>query len=311
MKSFRYIGIWLLSLWFISSPVRAQSYDKGLEAFELGEYSKAYKALGKAEKKAKAKDDKAKILALMAAASLKMGKSSKAKKLFGRALKLDPDVELDSLVSKDKKVKKMFASVKDDAGGDSGDEEADDEGGKKDRKKKGKKSSVSAITYVLPFGVNEFVQGKYVPAAIFGAGQAGGLFFFVYSKSEADKADTQAAEAIKNAAAANKQTDPEFLKYLDENEVFVAAQRQQQTIGLALFGISYAVSVLDAAFGFLGGGNSSSASLDGGSGATRVADIGSVLSAPLARQWEYDLLLLPTPGASTTPLLGLSFKTEF
>lgn len=310
MRKNLHIGIWLFSLWFMASPLWAQTYDKGLEAFELGEYSKAYKALGKAEKKTKDKGDKAKILALMAASSLKMGKSAKAKKLFGRALKLDPEVELDSLVAKDKKVKKMFAAAKDDAGGDDeGDSEDGDEDDRKDKKKKGKKSSVSPITYVLPFGINEFMQDKLVPAAIFGAGQAGGLFFFVYSKSEADKADSAAAQAITNAKAAGKENDAEFLKYLDENEAYVNSSRQQATIGLALFGVSYAVSVLDAAFGFLGDGGKSSASLESDRGGLKVAGMQTTLEVPTLKSWEYDLMLLPGP--THLPVLTLSLKTEF
>ena len=57
--------IWLFGGWLlISGSAFADGYNKGLDAFRDGEYSKAYKILSGVVKKAKDKSDKAEAMAL-------------------------------------------------------------------------------------------------------------------------------------------------------------------------------------------------------------------------------------------------------
>jgi hypothetical protein len=239
--------IWLFGGWLLmSGQAYANGYNKGLEAFRDGEYSKAYKILSGVVKKVKDKSDKAEAMALMGAAAAKMGKKSKAESLFAKALKLDPDVSLSRDAVKDKAVRKLFSKAKKGGSGDdSGGDDFDDE---RMSSKSGGESSYKAY---IPFGLGFLLNGEISKGLIYGGAQAAGIVGFLYYNGEISKANAD-ADAIGQDAlakkAANQPVDQETLDFLDQNEAFVKAAQSNQTLMLAIAVGGYGLGVLDGLF---------------------------------------------------------------
>ncbi len=258
------LGICLLSLWFTNQKAWAGAYDDGREAYEAGEYSKAYKALGKAAKKSSNKSKKAEALALMGAAAAKLGKKDKAKSLFSQAKALDDSVELPSAAADDKVVKKLFAK----AGGkkSSGGDEDEEEGSGSSSKKGGKhKPNFGKAQNYYPFGINQFLDKKPLLAAAFGGAQALGLLLYFDRQKVITEANADAAASFADYQGIASPTDAqkqELLTFLDGNEAFVkSAQRDAQLAILITIG-AYGLSVVEALYAPFGGSSKHSASLD-------------------------------------------------
>lgn len=290
----RILILCLASFWLSGTAVAA---SKGQKAFESGDYSKAYKLLSKEVKKVKGDSEKAEYYMMIGSAAAKSGKKS-AKSKFKKALKLDPNVSLPSSVEGDKKVRKAFAKAQKSVGiartGSGGG------GGSSDSIRSSKSSSRadtsgSNLTNYLPFGINNFLQGKTVTGAVYGAGQIGGLLLFLNRRQAATDADKDAKEVIDDAEATGSTEDPEFLQFIDDNEAFVTKARSEANIALVVFAASYGLSVIDALFDPFG---TNSASLDRRDEKSMMADAG---------KWKLDLNVLPTQ----QPLVFLDMKKKF
>lgn len=242
--------IWLFGGWLlISGQAFANGYNKGLEAFRDGEYSKAYKILSGVVKKAKDKSDKADAMALMGAAAAKMGKKSKAESLFAKALKLDPDVSLSKDAVKDKAVRKLFTKAK--KGGGDDDSDGDDFEDDRSEKMSSKSSGGSSYKSYIPFGLGYLFNGEISKGLIYGGAQAAGIVGFLYYNGEISKANADADAIGQDALAkqtANQPVDQETLDFLDQNEAFVKAAQSNQKLMLAIAVGGYGLSVLDGLF---------------------------------------------------------------
>ncbi len=321
-----------------SSTAWADAYEKGLEAYKDGEYSKAVKVLSKASKKAKDKFDKASMLVLMGASSVKLGKNSKAKEFFTKALKLDPQVQLATVAAKDRKVKKVFSSAQKDSASDGGFGDEDAEFGafneKESKAKKTDNSSHSSnnkstresddqapvYSYFFPLGLNEAYQGRYLQAIATGLGQ-GSLFvvFFLFNQA-ADSADKDASAAFQNAQSRNQTNDPNLLKFLNENEKYVKDKRQYAQFALLGSVAFYGLSVADSAFHWFGSNSAPAKSPNRSKGrrgaslyllppdtSLTSADENELRPFTAAVPWSYDFSLLPTQ----KPELFFSFNKNF
>lgn len=242
--------IWLFGAWLLmGGQAFADGYSKGLNAFRDGEYSKAYKILSGVVKKAKDKSDKAEAMALMGAASAKMGKKGKAESLFAKALKLDPDVSLSKDAVKDKGVRKLFAKVKKGSGGD--DDMGGDDFDDAKSEKMAKSSGGSSYKAFIPFGLGFLFNGEISKGLIYGGAQAAGIVGFLYYNGEIAKANADADAIGQEALAqqsANTPVDPETLTFLDQNEAFVKAAQTNQTLMVAIAAGGYGLSILDGLF---------------------------------------------------------------
>jgi tetratricopeptide (TPR) repeat protein len=324
--------VWFFGGWLLmSGPAFADKYNKGLDAFRDGEYSKAYKILSGVVKKTKNKSDKAEAMALMGAAAAKMGKESKAESLFAKALKLDPDVSLSRDTMKDKAVRKLFNKAqkhggdvdRDDFSGDdfSGDDFDGDDFGDDDRSERmsSKSSGDSSYKEFIPFGLGYLFNGDIGKGLIYGGAQAAGIVGFLYYNGEISKANAD-ADAIGQEAlaqqAANQPVDQETLDFLDVNEAFVKAAQSNQKLMLAIAAGGYGLSVLDGfLFGKSGGGSKKprrradtllpTAQSLAEQGREQDLDTDEVEEAP--RLWNMKLHLLP----KQDPGLMLSINRSF
>jgi hypothetical protein len=247
-------GLCLLSLWFFSQKAWAGPYDDGLEAYESGEYSKAYKILGKAVKKAKGSEKKAEALVLMGAAAAKLGKKDKARSLFSQAKKVNDEVELPDAASDDKTVKKLFGKA---GGKKSRNDDDDDEERSSSRDKKG--PNFGNVQNYFPFGINQFLQKKTLLAIAFGGAQGLGLFLYFERQQAISAANTDAAAAFNDYSGSNKTPEQttELLDFLDGNEAYVIAAQRDAQLSLLLFAGAYAASVYEALYSPFGSGKKS------------------------------------------------------
>ncbi len=312
--------IWLIGCWIVSSPVWANSYNKGLDAYQDGDYSKSYKILSGVVKKAKGRSDKAEAMALMGAAAAKMGKKSKAQSLFAKAVKLDSSVSLAKAANKDKSVRKLFSKAKKGAGdddmADDMDEDSMDSEASKSQKSAGKGGG--SFKGFIPFGLGFILNGEVSKGLIYGGAQAAGAVGYLYYNGEIAKANADAVsvgEEALAAKAANQAIDPSITDFLDQNEAFVkAAQSNQKLMVLVLLG-GYGLSVADSYI------FASSKSSGKSSGKKRRAELidgpkdslaqasGSADLVEMAepRLWDLRLNLLPL----ADPALMLSFDRKF
>lgn len=297
MKTFvRIIILCFASFWLTGTAVAA---SKGKKAFEAGDYGKAYKLLSKEVKKVKGDSEKAEYYVMIGAAAAKKGKSS-AKSKFKKALKLDPNVALPGSVEDDKKVRKAFAKAQKSVGMSTASSSGG--GGSSDSIRSSKSAAAvdksgGNLKNYLPFGVNNFLQGKTVTGAVTGAGQVLGLLLFLNRRQAAADADKDAKEVIADAEATESTEDPDFLQFIDDNEAFVNKARSEANLALGLFFASYGLSVIDALFDPFG--TAKSASLDPReANKAMMADNG---------KWKFDLNLMP----SSQPFVYLDMKKTF
>lgn len=333
MKLIR-LFICLFGVWFWTNPAAADPYEKGLDAYKDGSFSKAYKMLDKASKKTSDKFDKASMLVLMGASAVKMGKNSKAKTAFIKALKLDPDVQLPSVAMRDRKVKKVFESAlksgdreeeqdelfskdSDDFGADTGRSKKKRSRDKNfdERESRSKKSRAepaqSDLTHFLPFGINGIMRDRLVPGIVTGGLQGAALFSIFYFNQKADDADADAKNAYETAAAQNALGDPKLVEFLSENESYVKQQRMYGTLALIGLPLAYVISVAESYTEILGSApppprsrrsRSRSEFSDSDSFASENR---STLHGPL--RWTYDFGFVP----ASNPALYLELKTSF
>ncbi len=300
------LAVCFLSLWFFTQKAWAGPYDDGLEAYEAGEFSKAYKVLGKAVKKAKDPEKKADALILMGAAAAKLGKKDKAKSLFGQAKKLNSDVELPSAASDDKAVKKLFGKA---SGKKSSRDDDDDDSGSSSGGKGKKGPNFGNAQNYFPFGINQFLQKKSTLAIAFGGAQALGLLLYFDRQKAISDANADAAASFDdyNAIKDKKPEDTnQLLDFLDGNEAFVLAAQRDAQLSLLLFAGAYAVSVYEAIYSPFGGGSSKrSAAIEAEGDGWELVDQSSLAPAE-PKGLRYNLAVLPR----TEPALVFSLKTS-
>jgi hypothetical protein len=126
------------------------------------------------------------------------------------------------------------------------------------RKRKGKNKGsdteeVSVGMSILPLGIGQYYQDKYVLGTLFAGAQIGGVFFWYLRTGEADTSRTEtdaqlaARELIRPPAPADQAIfDAETNTYVDEQNVFITALDQQALYGLVGAGAAYVISVLEA-----------------------------------------------------------------
>ena len=303
MKILRKLLFCFLALWLSGGTAWSAPLDKAKAAFGKGDYKKAGKLATKAGKKLKSKSEKAEALVLSGAAAIKQGKSGKAK--FRKALKLDPNVMLPAEAEGDPKISKAFASAQKKAGSkvsSGGDPTSTDTitktAGAADR-------SGGNLKNYLPFGINNFMQGKTLTAVGLGGAQALGIFVYMNRTGAVAAANSDATAVIADAEANNATTTPEFLEFLDANDAFIKQSNSEATLALMLLTAGYAFSVVDALFDPFG---TATAALDEGGSQQAYAKLGSQWeNRRIDSSWKFDLQMIPSQDPSVMVMAKQSF----
>jgi len=305
MKIFSRLLLCLLSFWLTWSPLLAGPLDKAKEAFTAGDFKKAIKLAGKAAKKGESPSDKAEAYALVGAASVKAGKAGKGKAKFIKALKLDPNVTIPSEAEGDAKVEKAFAAAQKKVG-TSVSADGSGKGSDKLTKTAGKSNrSPGNLKNYIPFGLNNYMQGKTLTAVALGGAQAGGLLLYLNRKQAAADANKDATAVIADAEANNATETEEFLKFIDDNSAFVKKADSEANLALLITMAGYGFSVIDALFDPLG--TSRTAAVETTKGNV-YANLGSESQdRGMDKSWKFDLQVMPT----REPGLLLSMRQTF
>jgi tetratricopeptide (TPR) repeat protein len=243
----------LASLLIVPCGAFGQGFEEGYQAFLSGDYRKARVYLIRGIKRSQDRYDKALMFKLLGISEYKLGRRKKAAGHFKRALKLDPTVRITSEESRDRRVRKLFAYVKRKTvrGGDQR------RGRRSQRMSRSRRARMMAmrqqssggspILSFIPFGVGHFIQGKALTGSLLALGQATGLALYFERTQAANQADQDALEVINEFESDTSDLDQaSFDQYLNDNEAFVLAARQEATYGLALLSAVYTAGVLEA-----------------------------------------------------------------
>lgn len=247
----------LLSFVFMITLIPAKSaycrdFDKGYELYKKGKYKKAKKYLVRGMRKSKDKYDKALIYKIIGLIEYESGSKSKAKKLFSKALRLDPSLTISRNESSNRGAIALFKKTKRRTSGGSRPRRQSFRSSRRQRRSarassRGRKSQGSLITNIAPLGIGQFAQGKTILGAGIAAGQAFGLFLYLERTSAADAADQDALNVIQQQEAdSNTFSEDEFNNYINQNEAFVKDARQQAQTGLLIFFALYGAGVAEA-----------------------------------------------------------------
>ena len=122
----------------------------------------------------------------------------------------------------------------------------------KKKKKSKKKSSMNFMYTILPFGGPQFIGGKPVLGAIFGASQAGALYYWYKSSNDAKNALADGtAEIARRDAEAGSAQDPQA--YQDDTDAYkktlaayIKDKDSTATLSLVGFGATWALSFLES-----------------------------------------------------------------
>lgn len=120
------------------------------------------------------------------------------------------------------------------------------------KKKSKKKSTISFVYAILPFGGPQFIGGKPVLGAIFGASQAGAIYYWYKSNNDAKTALADGtAEIAKREAEAGSAPDPQA--YQDDTDAYkktlsayIKDKDNTATLSLVGFGALWALSFLES-----------------------------------------------------------------
>ncbi|SMF62162.1 tetratricopeptide repeat protein [Pseudobacteriovorax antillogorgiicola] len=246
----RYLAIFFFSCVLIKpETLPAQAFDRGYQSYLNGNYRKAKKFLSQGLRQTSDRYDKALIYKLLGLTEFKLGKRSKAAAYFKRALKLDPTLTISREESRDRRAIALFKRTKKQIRGRSrGSSSRSFRSARRSRRSMSRQEPASSggIMTFLPFGLGQFSQGKTLLGAGLAAGQALGILLFFERNSAADAADAEALQVIDEQEASSSFSDEEFNAYLDANEQFVIAAREEAQTGLFLFLGLYGVGVAEA-----------------------------------------------------------------
>jgi hypothetical protein len=120
------------------------------------------------------------------------------------------------------------------------------------KKKSKKKSTISFVYAILPFGGPQFIGGKPVLGAIFGASQAGAIYYWYKSSNDAKTALADGtAEIARREAEAGSAPDPQA--YQDDTDAYkktlsayIKDKDNTATLSLVGFGALWALSFLES-----------------------------------------------------------------
>ena len=233
----------------LTAPVhlQAQAFNRGLKAFQQGDFRNAKKYLGQGIRKSRDPYQQALMYKLIGVADYNLGRKRGAVVNFKKAIKLDPAAKLSRSETKDRRIISMFNSLKK---------------GKMSRSKKGRgkssfraarrgssrsgANSTSLIENLLPFGYPQYVQGKIITGAILTTGQVAGLFLYFERSNAAKTADEDAFQVIQEQDSNNSYDQTEFDAYIDANAKFVLAARAESLYGIVLFGGLWTAGIVEA-----------------------------------------------------------------
>ncbi len=103
-------------------------------------------------------------------------------------------------------------------------------------------------TYLLPFGIGQFEQGKNIAGTALAAGQAGFLLMYFDRMQQIRNSNADAADVMKNVDTVKASNDPTIISFLDTNEAFVLKAQQEAKLSLLGFFALYSLGVAEAVF---------------------------------------------------------------
>lgn len=276
----------------------AKSFDRGYSLFKKRKYRQAKKHLSRSLRETRDRYDKALIYKLLGITEYEIGSKRKGNAYFKKAVKLDPSLGISRKDTKNRRIIAAFKKAKSSSGGRNRFRSAR-------RSNRSEGQSDAGLLAFAPFGVGQFVQGKTLIGSALAAGQAAALFYYFDRDSAAKAADSEAISVIneQESSGGTFYSEDEFLAYLDANEQFVLAARQEAQMGIFLFLGLYGAGVAEAILFPPSSGKSSRRRRSAVESAQQnLADnevLESIyLSPKVTEKKEWDLQLLPsTKGA--------------
>ena len=237
-----------LALLTFDPPVQAQAFNRGLKAFQKGDFRNAKRYLSQGVRKSRDPYQKALMFKLIGVSEYNLGSKRGAASAFSKAIKLDPAIKLTRKETRNRGILKMFANVKKKSVGRGGGRGRGRPSFRAARRgsNRGGASSTSLIENLIPFGYPQYKQGKIITAAVLATGQAAGLFLFFERSNAAKTADEDAFSVITEQDENNSYDEEEFNSYIDANAEFVLAARQESQYGIFLFAGLWAAGIAEA-----------------------------------------------------------------
>lgn len=239
LRSPRLCCLLVCCLWGWAVQGLAASVADALTAYSNQQFVRCYRmAMEVADESEDDASVKAKSLVLAAMASLELGKEHKAARLYQTALSVDSEVHLPKLV-KSKRIAGFFEDVK------SG----------RPVSKISHPMIVSVVsksafdasdpeTY-LPFGVNQYLQGKTLSAMAFGGMQAFSLYYAYHQHTMAQDTDKAFKEKTPKVIASGDYESPEFKDFRKKSQESAAHFREQRNLALLSSALVYGASVIE------------------------------------------------------------------